>query len=134
MFFLLCSLIVGLFLVLFLKLASVFLSESDLVSRESLSSYECGFEHNNVSRIPFSLRYFFLTLLFLLFDLEVVLLLICPFLLLSTTKSMITIFIVVFLLVLFFSLIYEWSDGTLEWLNYLIEFCHFLGGLSIHVV
>jgi NADH-ubiquinone oxidoreductase chain 3 len=56
----------------------MFIAERVVLSREELSSYECGFEHHNVARIPISLRYFFLTLLFLLFDLEVVLLLFLP--------------------------------------------------------
>jgi len=58
-----------------LKLLSAGISESSSLMREELSSYECGFEHHNLSRLPFSFRYFLLTLIFLLFDLEVVLLL-----------------------------------------------------------
>ena len=67
----------------------------------------CGFEHHNVSRIPFSLRYFFLTLLFLLFDLEVILLLFVPYFLISVFPSIVLLSVLLFLLVLFLSLLYE---------------------------
>lgn len=69
---------VPLVLILVLKGVSVLLSERSVLRREELSPYECGFEHHNVSRIPFSMRYFILTLLFLLFDLEIVFLLLLP--------------------------------------------------------
>jgi NADH-ubiquinone oxidoreductase chain 3 len=78
MFIIILCFFVSLILVFILKLVSMFIAERVVLSREELSSYECGFEHHNVARIPISLRYFFLTLLFLLFDLEVVLLLFLP--------------------------------------------------------
>lgn len=46
-------------LIFVLKLVSYFISERVVLIREELSPYECGFEHYNMSRIPFSLRYFF---------------------------------------------------------------------------
>ena len=50
------------------------LQDSSINLREETTPYECGFEHHSLARVPFSLRYFFLTLVFLLFDLEIVLL------------------------------------------------------------
>ena len=62
-------------LLLLLTFVSFLISESSLsLSREELSSYECGFEHHSLSRIPLSIRYFMLTLVFLVFDMEVMLL------------------------------------------------------------
>jgi len=61
-----------------LKVLSFFISEKSPLMREEISSYECGFEHHSLSRVPFSLRYFFLTLIFLLFDLEIVLIMFIP--------------------------------------------------------
>jgi NADH-ubiquinone oxidoreductase chain 3 len=114
MFYVFVMVLIRLILVIFLKIVSLYLSESVSISRESLSSYECGFEHHNVSRVPFSLRYFFLTLLFLLFDLEVVLLLMCPFFIFSFRRCLVFLLMLLFLVILFLSLIYEWNDGTLE--------------------
>jgi NADH-ubiquinone oxidoreductase chain 3 len=94
-------------LVVFLKVVSFLLSEKVVLNREELSAYECGFEHYNVSRVPFSLRYYFLTLIFLLFDLEIVFLLFLPFFL-SSGYFFLCLFIgSFFLFILFLSLIYE---------------------------
>lgn len=108
------SLLVSFLLVFALKLASNALAERSLVRREELSPYECGFEHHNVSRVPLSLRYFLLTLLFLLFDLEIIFLLFVPQRFLSCAFPGVTLAFIGFLLFLFASLAYEWADGTLE--------------------
>jgi len=111
--FLRCSFI----LVFILKAASLAISESMLVAREELSSYECGFEHHRLSRLPFSFRYFLLTLIFLLFDLEVILLLGVAY-----TSSFSRIFhfhlivCLIFLLGLILGLLYEYYLGSLDWL------------------
>ena len=108
---------IGLFallLVIILKIVSYLLAEKTLLLREELSPYECGFEHHTVSRIPFSLRYFLLTLVFLLFDLEIVLLVFVPSFIIVKNNLLILLLVFVFLFVLFIGLLYEWLDGSLE--------------------
>jgi NADH-ubiquinone oxidoreductase chain 3 len=94
-------------LVLLLKVVSRLLAEQRILRREELTPYECGFEHHNVSRIPFSLRYFFLTLIFLLFDLEIVLMLFIPYVIFFDFFYFRIILLLLFLFVLYLSLIYE---------------------------
>jgi NADH:ubiquinone oxidoreductase subunit 3 (subunit A) len=106
-------LLISFLLVLVLKLVSIIISERVSVNREELSPYECGFEHHNVSRIPLSLRYFILTLLFLLFDLEIIFLLFLPQGVQSFSGNFL-LFSSLFILFLVLSLVYEWADGTLE--------------------
>jgi len=95
-------------LVALLRYVSFLISEGLLLDREEISAYECGFEHVSYSRLPFSFRYFFLTLIFLIFDIEVVFLLFLPSSLFYSLGSFIT-FIgsSLFILVLATSLIYE---------------------------
>jgi len=109
--------VISLSLVIILKIVNSLISESSSYNREELSAFECGFETHSLSRIPFSLRYFFLTLIFLLFDLEIVLLVFSPlFVFLSSSTS--SIFLIgVFIIVLSLRLFYEFSDGTLDWVS-----------------
>lgn len=103
----LIRLVIVFLLVMFLKLVSFFLSEKQVLSREELTSYECGFEHHGLSRVPFSFRYYFLTLIFLLFDLEIVLLVFIPFSSWIVRTFFLILVRVFFLLFLFFGLLYE---------------------------
>jgi NADH:ubiquinone oxidoreductase subunit 3 (subunit A) len=95
------------FLVFFLKAVSHSAGEQVVLSREELSAYECGFEHHNISRLPISLRYFLMTLLFLLFDLEIVFLLLLPPVALSSLYSRATLLRGCFVLFLIVTLLYE---------------------------
>nr|YP_009059899.1 NADH dehydrogenase subunit 3 [Neoachiropsetta milfordi]AFH09392.1 NADH dehydrogenase subunit 3 [Neoachiropsetta milfordi]BAP58984.1 NADH dehydrogenase subunit 3 [Neoachiropsetta milfordi] len=82
---------------------------------EKLSPYECGFDPMDSARLPFSLRFFLIAILFLLFDLEIALLLPLPWgdQLSSPLLTFAWASAVLFLLTL--GLIYEWIQGGLEW-------------------
>nr|ADZ14907.1 NADH dehydrogenase subunit 3 [Leucosarcia melanoleuca] len=82
---------------------------------EKLSPYECGFDPLGSARLPFSIRFFLVAILFLLFDLEIALLLPLPWAsqLQSPTTTLIWASTLILLLTL--GLIYEWMQGGLEW-------------------
>nr|AAS67242.1 NADH dehydrogenase subunit 3 [Pipra pipra] len=82
---------------------------------EKLSPYECGFDPLGSARLPFSIRFFLVAILFLLFDLEIALLLPLPWAtqLLSPLNTLTWTFAIILLLA--FGLIYEWMQGGLEW-------------------
>nr|YP_010700698.1 NADH dehydrogenase subunit 3 [Brachyistius frenatus]WCI18989.1 NADH dehydrogenase subunit 3 [Brachyistius frenatus]WMI35749.1 NADH dehydrogenase subunit 3 [Brachyistius frenatus] len=82
---------------------------------EKLSPYECGFDPLGSARLPFSLRFFLVAILFLLFDLEIALLLPLPWgdQLASPLMTFSWAFTVLLLLTL--GLMYEWMQGGLEW-------------------
>nr|YP_001648813.1 NADH dehydrogenase subunit 3 [Acrocephalus scirpaceus]CAP10115.1 NADH dehydrogenase subunit 3 [Acrocephalus scirpaceus] len=82
---------------------------------EKLSPYECGFDPLGSARLPFSIRFFLVAILFLLFDLEIALLLPLPWAiqLQSPTTTLTWTFILITLLTL--GLVYEWIQGGLEW-------------------
>nr|YP_010956829.1 NADH dehydrogenase subunit 3 [Nealotus tripes]WMY89974.1 NADH dehydrogenase subunit 3 [Nealotus tripes]WNH17181.1 NADH dehydrogenase subunit 3 [Nealotus tripes]BAN83718.1 NADH dehydrogenase subunit 3 [Nealotus tripes] len=82
---------------------------------EKLSPYECGFDPLGSARLPFSLRFFLVAILFLLFDLEIALLLPLPW---GDQLSLpLTTFLWAsgLLILLTLGLIYEWLQGGLEW-------------------
>nr|WNH18416.1 NADH dehydrogenase subunit 3 [Balistes polylepis] len=82
---------------------------------EKLSPYECGFDPLGSARLPFSLRFFLVAILFLLFDLEIALLLPLPWGNQLTSPPLTFLWASVILLLLTLGLIYEWLQGGLEW-------------------
>lgn len=81
-------------------------------TKESWSQFECGFNTINPSHIPFSIQFFLVALLFLIFDVEIALILsypIEPF----SIKGILLIFI--FITLLTFGLIYEWQKRKIDW-------------------
>nr|WNH36853.1 NADH dehydrogenase subunit 3 [Gonostoma atlanticum] len=82
---------------------------------EKLSPYECGFDPLGSARLPFSLHFFLIAILFLLFDLEIALLLPLPWGNQLTTPPSVLIWAITILTLLTLGLAYEWGQGGLEW-------------------
>nr|WMI35385.1 NADH dehydrogenase subunit 3 [Antigonia capros] len=82
---------------------------------EKLSPYECGFDPLGTARLPFSLRFFLVAILFLLFDLEIALLLPLPWGDQLSSPLLTFLWAAAVLTLLTLGLIYEWLQGGLEW-------------------
>nr|ASO75169.1 NADH dehydrogenase subunit 3 [Chlorocichla falkensteini] len=82
---------------------------------EKLSPYECGFDPLGSARLPFSIRFFLVAILFLLFDLEIALLLPLPWATQLQTPITTLIWSSTLILLLTLGLVYEWMQGGLEW-------------------
>ena len=81
---------------------------------EKLSSYECGFEPFEDSRIKFDVRYYLVAILFIIFDLEIAFLF--PWAVsLDVVGGFGLIAMGIFLALLVVGFIYEWKKGALEW-------------------
>nr|QUB01580.1 NADH dehydrogenase subunit 3 [Venitus latreillei] len=111
---LLISLITLLISYVVMTLATI-LSKKTISDREKNSPYECGFDPKGSARLPFSLRFFLIAVIFLIFDVEITLLL--P---IASTLNFTNIFSwlftsLIFLFILLLGLYYEWSQGALEW-------------------
>nr|AFO85225.1 NADH dehydrogenase subunit 3 [Micromacronus leytensis] len=82
---------------------------------EKLSPYECGFDPLGSARLPFSIRFFLVAILFLLFDLEIALLLPLPWATQLQTPITTLTWTTTLILLLTLGLVYEWTQGGLEW-------------------
>nr|AFB19865.1 NADH dehydrogenase subunit 3 [Timalia pileata] len=82
---------------------------------EKLSPYECGFDPLGSARLPFSIRFFLVAILFLLFDLEIALLLPLPWATQLNEPITTLTWATTLILLLTLGLIYEWTQGGLEW-------------------
>nr|YP_010728521.1 NADH dehydrogenase subunit 3 [Endochironomus albipennis]WEF49762.1 NADH dehydrogenase subunit 3 [Endochironomus albipennis] len=94
---------------------STLLSKKKNKDREKLSPFECGFTPFNSSRLPFSIRFFLIAIIFLIFDVEIALIL--PMILtLKTSNLMIWTYTnFIFILILIIGLYHEWNQGSLNW-------------------
>nr|AIW06163.1 NADH dehydrogenase subunit 3 [Araneae sp. MT-2014] len=90
----------------------------NLKDMESISVYECGFDPKSLTRMTFSYRFFLISILFIIFDVEIVLMLPVPFLLISLLGLWVFLF---FILILIIGLLYEYYCGSLDWLNSFIS-------------
>nr|YP_009115546.1 NADH dehydrogenase subunit 3 [Phoebastria nigripes]YP_009115560.1 NADH dehydrogenase subunit 3 [Phoebastria immutabilis]AID69863.1 NADH dehydrogenase subunit 3 [Phoebastria nigripes]AID69877.1 NADH dehydrogenase subunit 3 [Phoebastria immutabilis] len=82
---------------------------------EKLSPYECGFDPLGSARLPFSIRFFPVAILFLLFDLEIALLLPLPWAIQLQSPTTTLTWTSILILLLTLGLVYEWAQGGLEW-------------------
>nr|AHA52589.1 NADH dehydrogenase subunit 3 [Sigalphus bicolor] len=113
-------LLIFFFLIFLISLKFLFMSY--LISKnkftyfEKLNSFECGFTPLESSRLPFSINFYVIGILFLIFDVEIILLI--PFI--NSFKSLNLLnWLIIKSLILFFLLIgleYEKFEGSLKWL------------------
>nr|WNH42361.1 NADH dehydrogenase subunit 3 [Neoperla beta] len=100
--------------VIVMSLASL-LSKKSIIDREKSSPFECGFDPKSSSRLPFSLRFFLIAVIFLIFDVEIALLL--PLILILPHSNLSIWFSIgsLFLVILLIGLYHEWNQGALQW-------------------
>jgi NADH-quinone oxidoreductase subunit A len=85
---------------------------------EKLSAYECGFNAFDDARMKFDVRFYLVSILFIIFDLEVAFLFPWAVSMFDLTRDgMVFAFwsMMVFLGVLTVGFLYEWKKGALEW-------------------
>nr|YP_009235851.1 NADH dehydrogenase subunit 3 [Bactrocera umbrosa]AMD83706.1 NADH dehydrogenase subunit 3 [Bactrocera umbrosa] len=99
-----------------MMLASV-LSKKALADREKSSPFECGFDPKSSSRLPFSLRFFLITIIFLIFDVEIALILPMVLIISISDIMMWATTSIVFIIILIIGLYHEWNQGMLNWSN-----------------
>nr|YP_010288394.1 NADH dehydrogenase subunit 3 [Polypedilum nubifer]UKO31610.1 NADH dehydrogenase subunit 3 [Polypedilum nubifer] len=96
-------------------LISSMLSKKKNKDREKLSPFECGFNPINSSRLPFSIRFFLIAIIFLIFDVEIALIL--PMIITFKTANLMiwTMTNLIFIIILILGLYHEWNQGSLNW-------------------
>nr|BBD20519.1 NADH dehydrogenase subunit 3 [Cyrtodactylus tigroides] len=104
-------------LVLILTTLSLWLPQA-APDTEKLSPYECGFDPLGTARLPFSMRFFLVAILFLLFDLEIALLLPTPWASNSMHPAQALTYMTIIIAMLALGLVYEWTQGGLDWAEY----------------
>ena len=102
---------VGLGLILMLSAFVIAVRNPD---PEKLSAYECGFNAFDDARMKFDVRFYLVSILFIIFDLEIAFLF--PWAVAFKDVSDVGFWsMMVFLAILTVGFAYEWKKGALEW-------------------
>nr|AOY39804.1 NADH dehydrogenase subunit 3 [Phloeotribus sp. BMNH 1047247] len=106
-----------LLLSMFLMLMLFFISKKTIIDREKTSPFECGFDPKNSARLPFSLHFFLIAIIFIIFDVELTLLL--PLILFIKMFNIWTLFLTMsfFIMILLIGIYHEISEGSLNWVK-----------------
>lgn len=91
------------------------LAKKSIQEREKPSAFECGFDPKRSSRVPFSLRFYLIAVIFLIFDVEITLIIPLPVIIIETLKFPVTSITVFFITILVLGLYHEWNQGALQW-------------------
>nr|AIY62003.1 NADH dehydrogenase subunit 3 [Orthognathotermes aduncus] len=102
---------------LVIMLIATLISKKMNEDREKSSPFECGFDPKNSARLPFSSRFFLIAVIFMIFDVEIALLLPMPITMMTSNIKSWMIISSAFLLILIIGLYHEWNQGSLEWSN-----------------
>nr|YP_010952400.1 NADH dehydrogenase subunit 3 [Pseudabris longiventris]WMQ52494.1 NADH dehydrogenase subunit 3 [Pseudabris longiventris] len=108
------SMIIMMIALLMLTIVSM-ISKKTFIDREKSSPFECGFDPKSSARLPFSLHFFLIAVIFIIFDVEITLLF--PLIMSLTMSNPINYFIVMllFIIILIMGLLHEWNQGALDW-------------------
>nr|QJD07216.1 NADH dehydrogenase subunit 3 [Ghauriana sinensis] len=113
------SLIKLLIVIILLNFIILFLisliSKKSLIDTQKSNPFECGFNPISNKRMPFSIHFFLIAVIFLVFDIEIIIIL--P-MILSINFSFIYFWILTsmfFIMILIIGLYHEWFNGLLNW-------------------
>nr|ALO71036.1 NADH deshydrogenase subunit 3 [Aleocharinae sp. 5 EF-2015] len=103
------------FIAWIIMLLAVIIAKKSFGDREKNSPFECGFDPKSSARMPFSLQFFLIAVIFLIFDVEITLLI--PFILILKISSLKIYFFSLsfFIIILLLGLYHEWNQGALTW-------------------
>nr|YP_009654777.1 NADH dehydrogenase subunit 3 [Molipteryx lunata]QCI09333.1 NADH dehydrogenase subunit 3 [Molipteryx lunata] len=109
------SILLAMIVSLSLMIICTTISKMMIMDREKMTPFECGFDPKSSARSPFSLQFFLIAILFLIFDIEIAIIL--PMIITMKVSNMMSwaLTIILFIMTLIIGLYYEWKNNMLEW-------------------
>nr|WCR63197.1 NADH dehydrogenase subunit 3 [Oedaleus decorus decorus] len=117
MMMLLMTVMITFMLPMIIMLLATTLSKKSINDREKSSPFECGFDPKSSARMPFSIQFFLIAVIFLIFDVEIALILPIAIIMKTSNIMMWTLSTMTFIVILLTGLYYEWNQGALKWAN-----------------
>nr|UKE80293.1 NADH dehydrogenase subunit 3 [Phlogotettix monozoneus] len=109
LFSIICTILMALIMIILL------VSKKSIIDNQKATPFECGFNPMSYSRLPFSIHFFMIAVIFLIFDIEIIM--IMP-MILTVKTSMIKYWLltsIMFTVILIVGLIHEWKNGMISW-------------------
>nr|YP_010478378.1 NADH dehydrogenase subunit 3 [Nesophrosyne sp. 15 GMB-2012]UVI59822.1 NADH dehydrogenase subunit 3 [Nesophrosyne sp. 15 GMB-2012] len=103
-------------MLLFMMMMIIYtISKKSMVDNQKATPFECGFNPVSYTRLPFSMHFFLIAVLFLVFDIEIIMVL--PMILTMKTALIKTWIITtsMFITILLLGLFHEWNNGMIKW-------------------
>nr|QVT11023.1 NADH dehydrogenase subunit 3 [Muscidifurax similadanacus] len=100
----------------FMLLFNLMISKKMYKNREKNSPFECGFDSMSNNRMPFSLSFYLISIIFLIFDVEIAMILPITFFM----KFYIYYYsfnVIIIMIILLLGLYIEWKEGALKWVK-----------------
>ncbi|RLU14638.1 nad3 (mitochondrion) [Ooceraea biroi] len=93
---------------------NLMISKKKVMGYEKLTPFECGFDPQSLNRLPFSIQFFLMGMIFLIFDIEITLLI--PLTFITSYFFKLTIYTsMFFIFILLLGLYNEYLEKSLEW-------------------
>nr|QSJ61349.1 NADH dehydrogenase subunit 3 [Olidiana ritcheriina] len=108
-------------MMIILTMSTVLMTLIKIISKKSISNtnksspFECGMNTISYKRLPFSSHFFLIAVIFLIFDIEIIL--IAPTIM-TMKMSIINMWMYtsfMFITIIIMGLYYEWYNGLIEW-------------------
>nr|WAK83084.1 NADH dehydrogenase subunit 3 [Janus sp.] len=96
---------------------NMLISKKKMMNREKSSPFECGFDPLSSTRTPFSLRFYLISIIFLIFDIEIIILFPMIYSLWHSNTYIWLITSMIFTTLLIMGLFMEWKQGALYWIK-----------------
>uniref|UniRef100_UPI0030DF0D22 NADH dehydrogenase subunit 3 n=1 Tax=Dolycoris indicus TaxID=1982384 RepID=UPI0030DF0D22 len=115
MFKMMMTILLASMVAIIMMMMCTIISKTSKKDREKMSPFECGFDPKSSARTPFSIQFFLIAVLFLIFDIEIAIILPVILTMKWSTTSTWTMTIMLFITILIIGLYHEWNNGVLEW-------------------
>nr|UGN61361.1 NADH dehydrogenase subunit 3 [Typhlocybinae gen. 1 sp. 1 BY-2021a] len=91
------------------------ISKKSVLEWQKSTPFECGFNPMSSKRLPFSTHFFLIAVIFLIFDIEIIIILPMMMTLKTSMMKMWILTTLMFITILTAGLYHEWKNGMLEW-------------------
>uniref|UniRef100_UPI003002173A NADH dehydrogenase subunit 3 n=1 Tax=Limassolla uncata TaxID=3019672 RepID=UPI003002173A len=115
MFFMIISLMLIILISLIIMTLISLISKKTISDLQKSTPFECGFNPLTKKRLPFSIHFFLIAVIFLIFDIEIIIILPMTLTLKTTMMYAWMMTSSLFIMILILGLYHEWKYGMLNW-------------------